>query len=129
MKFINLCTVDNSYEADFITDDLEEHGIEYMVTNENFTSLMPHMSGIPGCGIQILVDANDYESARQILEKRSKKEITVCPTCGSHNIKYGLGTKKPGTKLSALFLSLFTGVPIGNIKQTYYCIDCKSDVS
>ncbi len=56
MRFINLCTVDNSYEANFIKEDLEDNGIPCILTNENITTLMPHMNGILGSGVQVLVD-------------------------------------------------------------------------
>jgi hypothetical protein len=80
MRFINLCTVDNSYEANFIKEDLALGGIACIVTNENFTSLMPHMNGILGSGIQILVDKDNLETARQIIEKRTGKTSRHVPS-------------------------------------------------
>jgi hypothetical protein len=127
MRFINLCTVDNSYDANFIKEDLAEQGIACIITNENFTNLMPHMNGILGSGIQILVDKDDHMTAREILEKRTKKDIVTCPECGSKNIKYGLGTTRKTSKVFALILSLIIGSPTRHIRQTYYCNDCKSE--
>jgi hypothetical protein len=127
MRFLNLCTVDNSYEANFVKEDLADHGIACIVTNENFTNLMPHMNGILGSGIQILVDTDDLERAKEILDKRRLKDIETCPECGSKNIKYGLGTTHKGSKLFALILSLLITSPTRHIRQTYYCNDCKSE--
>ena len=93
MKYINLYTVDNSYEANFIKENLADEGIECMLTNENFTNLMPYLNGMLGSGIQILVDKDDYDRAKQILDNKNSAEIKVCPNCDSTNIKYGLGTK------------------------------------
>jgi predicted RNA-binding Zn-ribbon protein involved in translation (DUF1610 family) len=127
MKFINLCTVDNSYEANFIKEDLAEQEIACIVTNENFTTLMPHMNGMLGSGIQILVDKDDFETARQIIEKRTNKDTVTCPNCGSSNIKYGLGTTRRASKIFALIISLIIMSPTRHIRQTYYCNDCKSE--
>jgi DNA-directed RNA polymerase subunit RPC12/RpoP len=127
MRFINLCTLDNSYEANYIREALAEAGIECMVTNENFTNLMPHMNGMLGSGIQILVDKDDLETARQIVEKRTKREVTTCPHCDSKNINYGLGTTRRSKKIIAILISFLTGSPTRHIKPTYYCNDCKAE--
>jgi DNA-directed RNA polymerase subunit RPC12/RpoP len=127
MRFINLCTVDNSYEANFIKEDLADQGIPCIVTNENFTNLMPHLNGVLGSGIQVLVDRGDFEAAREILEKRRKKDIVTCPECGSRNIKYGLGPTLKTSKILALILSLIIAAPTRHIRQTYYCNDCKHE--
>ena len=127
MRFINLCTVDNSYEANFIREDLAEEGIECIITNENFTNLMPHMNGILGSGIQILVDKDDIEIAKQVIDKGIKKEIKTCPYCESMNIEYGLGTTHRLKRLIAIFISIVTASLTRHIKPTYYCKDCKTE--
>ena len=127
MKYINLYTADNSYEARFIKTSLADEGIECMVTNENFTALMPHMNGMLGSGIQILVDKADYERAKEILDKRKKADIQVCPNCNSKNIKYGLGTKHRSKKLLAIIIALIIASPVRHVRQTYYCTDCKME--
>ena len=127
MRYINLYTVDNSYEANFIKDNLADEGIECMLTNENFTTLMPHLNGMLGSGIQILVDKDDYDRAKQILDKRNNRELQVCPNCNSTNIKYGLGTKHRLKKLLALGIALVIASPVRHIGQTYYCRDCKTE--
>lgn len=125
MKYINLHTVDNSYEANFIKDNLADEGIDCILTNENFTTLMPHMNGVLGSGIQILVDKDDYDRAKQILDKRNNSDIHVCPNCNSSQIKYGLGTKHRFKKLLAIAIALVAATPVRHIRQTYYCKDCK----
>jgi len=127
MRFINLCTVDNSYEANFIKDDLADHGIPCILTNENMTSLLPHMNGILGSGVQVLVDKDDLDSAREILRKRRDGDVVACPECGSKNIKYGLGTTKRFKKIFALILAIALASPTKHIRQTYYCTDCKHE--
>jgi Putative prokaryotic signal transducing protein len=127
MKYINLYTADNSYEANFIKDNLEDAGIKCMVTNENFTTLMPHMNGMLGSGIQILVDKDDFERATQILDKGKNRDTPVCPTCNSTNVKYGLGTNHRLKKMLAIFIALVIASPVRHIRQTYYCRDCKTE--
>lgn len=127
MKYINLYTADNSYEANFIKDDLASEGIECMLTNENFVTLMPHMNGMLGSGIQILVDRADYDRAKEILVKRNNTKILACPNCNSKNIKYGLGTKHRLKKLLALVITLVIGFPMWHIRQNYCCRDCHTE--
>lgn len=127
MRLINLRTVDNSYQAMFIKNILTNEGIECIVTNENFTALMPHLNGLLGSGIQILVDKDNFERATQLLEKEDNRDVQVCPNCSSTNIKYGLGTKHRSKKLVALFIALIIGSTMRHIQQTYYCKDCKTE--
>lgn len=127
MRYINLHTVDNSYEAHFIKDNLADEGILCILTNENFTTLMPHMNGMLGSGIQILVDKDDYDRAKQILDKRNNRKIQVCPNCNSAQIKYGLGSKHRFRKLLAIAIALVAATPVLHIRQRYYCKDCKTE--
>lgn len=127
MRFVNLCTVDNSFEANFIKEELAEHGIPCMLTNENITSLMPHMNGILGSGVQLLVDRDNLDLARDILDKRRSKAVIACPDCGSKNIKYGLGTKSKPKKMFALIIALILASPTRHIRQTYFCQECKRE--
>lgn len=127
MQYISLCAVDNHLEANLIEEDLAEAGIKCIVTNENFTTMMPHLTHLPGCGIQILVHNLDLEIASDIVAKRSKRQIESCPICESRNISYGVGTKHRGKRLTGLFLSIFTAVLAPHIRPVYYCLDCKAE--
>lgn len=88
---------------------------------------MPNMNGILGSGIQVLVDKDDLNAAREILDKRKTSDIVVCPDCHSKNIKFGLGNAHKGKKILALILAIVIGSPIKHIQQTYYCEDCKRE--
>lgn len=80
-----------------------------------------------GAGVQVLVDENAYEEAVDILQLDKKiNEEVLCPHCNSGNVKFGLGTKK-GNKILTVVLSVFSGIPFGNIKNTFYCLDCMED--
>jgi hypothetical protein len=127
MRYINVCTVDDPFQAKFIKDNLANEGIECIVTNENFTAMMPHMNGMLGAGIQILVDKDDFERASQIVTNRNSREIQVCPNCGSSNINYGLGSRHRFKKLFALLIAFVIGTPVRHIKQTHFCKDCSTE--
>jgi hypothetical protein len=123
-----LTTVSNSIEATFLRHRLEAEGIESFATNENISSMLPHFNGLLGQGIQIMVMETDYEKAKEILTiTQSEAQITKCPYCGSSEIGFGMkGKKRAGDRL-LIFLSLMVGIPMGNIKNKYYCKVCKED--
>lgn len=127
METIRLLTCDNNREASIIKGRLENEGIECFLTNENFSTLMPHFFGILGAGVQIVVNKTDYEKAVKLLDlDQSAQNELVCPNCKSTNIGFGLGRKKSG-KITTILLSLLAGVPFNNINNRYYCRDCNAD--
>lgn len=119
--------MDQSYEAKFIKDTLANEGIACIITNENFTTLMPLLNGMLGAGIQILVDIDNIDRARQILAKGNTKEVHVCPNCSSTNLTYGFGTRHRTKKILAFVIALLTASPVRFIKKKYYCRDCKTE--
>jgi Protein of unknown function (DUF2007). len=123
-----LTTVSNSIEATFLQHALEMEGINSFITNEHTSTMLPHFYGMLGHGIQIMVSETDYEKAKEILAVRqNENQIRTCPNCGSSNIGFGMrGKKRLGVRL-LIFLSLFVVVPMGNIKNKYYCKDCGED--
>ena len=121
---IRLVTVSNSIEATLIQQRLEMEAIESFTTNEHITTLLPHLSGILGHGIQIMVREDQYQKAKEILGKSEK--TPECPECGSKNIGYGMrGKQRFGDRL-LIFLSVLFAMPMGNIKNKYYCKDCNN---
>ena len=96
-----------------------------MITNENFTTLMPHYNRMFGSGVQVLVFEKDFEKASSIIHL-PESSIAVCPFCGSSRIKYGLGRTR-ANKLVAILMSLFAFIPFNNIGNTYHCSDCNAD--
>ncbi|NLF42900.1 MAG: DUF2007 domain-containing protein [Bacteroidales bacterium] len=123
MAIIKLTSFNTSTEAHLFKAILEDNEIRCFLTNENFSSLMPHYNGIMGSGIQIWIDEQDLEAAQEILSKQRIEKEKICPYCGSTNIGFGL-SKKRKKKIWIIILSLFAGIPFGNIKNTYYCKDC-----
>ena len=67
MKAIKLTTCGSSIEANIIKGRLNNEGIYCFITNEHFTTLMPHYNQIIGGAAQIMVNEKDYEKATEIM--------------------------------------------------------------
>lgn len=123
-----LTTVRNSIEATFVQRALEREGIDSFITNEHTSTMLPHFYGILGHGIQIMVKEADYENAKDILAaQQAKNETRTCPTCGSSNIGFGMQGKRRVRDRLLILISLILAFPMGNIKNRYYCKDCRDD--
>jgi len=129
MRTVRLMTIDNLTEAHIIKGRLLNEGIDCFLTNENFTNLMPLYNNMLGSGIQIIVNENDIDEARNLLKDIIEPNNTkiVCQNCGSENIGLGLGKGKL-LKIFNIFIALLTLLPIGNLKPKYYCKDCKTEI-
>lgn len=121
-----LTTCNNPIEANLIKGMLENNEIKCFLTNENFSTLMPHYTDIMGAGVQIIIDEKDMPKAKELLLSQSKGNALVCPDCGSANVSFGLGSNWIKKILAVLF-SLVIWIPFGNIRSTYYCQDCKTE--
>ncbi|MDD2799242.1 MAG: DUF2007 domain-containing protein [Bacteroidales bacterium] len=130
MKTIRLITCDNTFDAHSIKNQLEENDIECILTNENFTNLMPHFNNIMGTGIHIFIFEKDLAKAKEIIkEKLNGEEVNpICPFCGSADIHLGLGNHK-WLKRFNIFIALLMLLPIGNLKPKYYCRSCKNEIA
>ena len=67
MQTVRLTTCNTSYEAHIIKGNLESEGIPSILTNENMSNLY---SGLISAfsGVDILVNENDLERAKEILK-------------------------------------------------------------
>jgi hypothetical protein len=128
-KLIRVLTCGDLTEAYLIKGRLNNEGIDCILTNENFTNLLPLFNNRLGAGIQILVNENDLIAAREILIDKISPvtEIPKCPHCGSENIALGLGNKK-GLKIANILISIAVFLPMGSLKPDYYCKDCKQKI-
>ena len=130
MRFVRLTTIDNSYEANFLKDDLGVAGIPCFLTNENITNLMPHTFGLLGSGIQVMVPEGELGKAKEVLALRAQVgKVIACPNCSSRNIHFGLGPGKRLKTVLAIMASVVAWMPMGNIRNKYYCNDCKTEFS
>lgn len=126
MATIRLTTCSNTIDANMIKNILENEGISCFLTNENFTSLMPGYNGMLGSGIQIMIDEKDFENAKKLIENQENTDVIKCPNCNSDNVVFGLGEKK-FKKAIVIILSALFAIPFNNIRNTYYCRDCKTE--
>lgn len=127
MTTTRLTTCNNAIEANLLKGMLENNGIPCFLANENFSHLMPHYNGMMGAGVQVIIDEADLVQAKALLLAQSEAvNELVCPNCDSVNVGYGLGTNKI-KKFFTILLSLAVGMPFGNLKNTYYCHDCKTE--
>lgn len=129
MKTVRLLTCDSLSEAYLIKGRLNNEGIDCFLTNENFTNLMPLYNNMLGSGIQVIVNENDLEKSRALIKEIliPVNDEIICPHCGSKNIGLGFGHRKR-LKILSILIAIFTVKPIGNLKQEYFCKDCKSDI-
>ena len=100
MKTVKLITCNDAMKAHILQGALENEGIESILHNENFSTLYKScVSSI--AGVDILVADEDYEKAVQVLRQNQSwpEELTLCPYCGSSDIKFVLRT---GHKLRAV---------------------------
>ncbi len=120
-----LTTVSSSIEATLLQHVLEMEGIDSFITNEHTSTMLPHLYGMLGHGIQVMVRDDDFEKAKDVLRREQEaREVRTCPTCGSTDIGFGVrGKRRFGDRL-LIFISLIAGVPMGNIKNKYYCKNC-----
>src|SRR5688572_24240185 len=70
VRFVRLTTIDNSYEANFLKEDLDQAGIPCFLTNENITNLIPSTFGLLGSGIQVMVAEEELGKAKEVLALR-----------------------------------------------------------
>jgi len=126
MNTIVLTTCNNSFEANLIKGKLENNGISCFLANENISNLMPYFNGMMGAGVQIIIEDSDLEKAQELILPILKESEIVCPNCNSSKVVFGLGTNKL-KKIFVVLISLFTGIPFGNIRNAYYCQNCKTE--
>lgn len=126
MATIILTTCNNTFEANLLKGMLENNGIRSFLINENFSNLMPQFNGMLGAGVQIRIEESDLERANELISSQPTANEMVCPNCNSSNITFGLGTNRI-RKSFVVVLSLFSGVPFGNIRNMYCCRDCGTE--
>ncbi|MDX5319678.1 MAG: DUF2007 domain-containing protein [Bacteroidota bacterium] len=126
MASIILKTFNHPIEANLAKDLLQEQGIPCFLTNELNSQMLPHLNGLLGAGIQLIVDESNAEQATALLAAHQNEPIMHCPNCQSANIQFGLGEQR-FKKIFTIFLSLFLFIPFGNIRNTFYCKECKKE--
>lgn len=120
----------NNIEANIVKGRLESEGVSCFLTNENFSTLMPHLNYLAGGGTHLFVLQSDYQLAVSILNEietpNRVADRVVCARCQSSDVRLGLGKSKL-KKLTIIFLSALFGMQFSNIKPSYICRNCKNE--
>ena len=129
MKTIKLYTCNSEPEAHLIKARLANEGIDCILANGNFTTLMPMYNDMLGGGVQVLVCQSEFEAAKEIIKDKidPASEEIICPHCGSNEIGIGLGDMRYA-KILFILIAILSAMPIGNIKSRYYCRKCKEEI-
>lgn len=93
--------------------------------NENFSFLYrSYVSSI--AGVDILVVDEDYDKAVRVLKQNQSwpEELTLCPYCGSSDIKLVLRKGKKLRAIGAAVLSMLAAAPPGSNHWEYTCKQC-----
>ena len=121
MKTVKLITCNDAMKAHILQGALENEGIESILHNENFSTLYKScVSSI--AGVDILVADDDYEKAVQVLRDNESwpEELTLCPYCGSSDIKFRL---KKGQRLRAVGAAIIIGnIPADSANGLLRCL-------
>ena len=115
MKTVKLITCNDAMEAHILQGALENEGIESVLHNENFSFLYrSYVSSI--AGVDILVVDEDYDKAVRVLKQNQSwpEELTLCPYCGSSDIKLVLRKGKKLRAIGAAVLSMLAAAPPGS---------------
>ena len=81
---------------------------------------MPHLFGLMGSGVQIMVAEEDVSLASEIIESNDLK--IHCPDCRSQDVINNIEERK--SWFTVLMLLLFLGAPAGNLMTAYTCKQC-----
>lgn len=126
MKTVKLITCDDAVKAHILQGALENEGIESMLCNENFSTLYKGTASSIS-GVDLLVVEEDYDKAVQVLRDNGswQEELTLCPHCGSSDIRLTLKKGKRWRAIGAAILSALTATPSGNNHWNYTCNQCR----
>jgi len=120
MKYVDLTTVNDVYQAHMLSAALEEAGIPCIEANENTATLLPYLQQ----GIQIRVRDTDYLRAKVISGRLEKTWQLKCPSCGSGEVKYK-GEARRKLSFTEAIVSLLH-IPVRKHLLVYACSDCGS---
>lgn len=125
MKTVKLITCNDAMQAHILQGALENEGIESVLHNENFSTLYKSCVSIIA-GVDILVTDDEYEKAVQVLKDNESwpEELTLCPYCGSSDIKFRLKKGKRLRAIGAVILSILATAPPGDNHWEYTCKQC-----
>jgi DNA-directed RNA polymerase subunit RPC12/RpoP len=115
---------DDVMEAHLIKAKLESYGVNCMITNTNFSTLLPVFNNMMGGMVRVYVLESQLESAKELLEESVLAEEKIhCPECNSVNLKYGFG-KKRMLKIFSMLPTFLALIPFMPNMMVHRCRDC-----
>lgn len=115
-------------EALLAKGKLEAMGVECVLADENMVRMDWFLSNLLG-GVKLLVDAEDFTQASNLLNEPMPEELNVdgvgsyiqprCPQCGSLDVIFGELDKKVG------YTTAWLGVPIPLSSDNWHCRACE----
>jgi len=123
MRWIELTTVSDQYQAFFLKRTLEGENVQCIILNEATNQWI-------GSLIQVRVAETDQIKAVNVYEElKAKMNTVICPNCESQDVKFGLRKKTSwiqGLLLLALTYSLPIVAPFDAI-YLYHCKKCSTE--
>jgi Putative prokaryotic signal transducing protein len=124
--------------AQIIRGKLEANGIHCFIADDGMIGVNPLYNQAIG-GVKIKIFERDLEKCRAIVaedyslvteeETISDAEddaVTICPYCGSNNVRYGPATKKKFSWYSIIISFLFFIYPLPD-RNAWHCFSCGKD--
>jgi DNA-directed RNA polymerase subunit RPC12/RpoP len=124
MNVIRIRSFTDSIEANIAKAKLQADGIACFLTNENFSVLQPGLSGQMTGSIDLMINEEDLEKAKEILDDIVEDASYKCPHCGSKNIiiRYG---KNALSRFFLILAGILFAFPINRARNEYFCRTCR----
>jgi hypothetical protein len=130
MALVTLRSYRDPVHAELARAQLELAGIEAVLLDQHLASIQWLYSTAIG-GVKLAVEEEDLETARRVLDRRSRAHLTVvpdpvsspgegdaCPFCGSFTVR------PSRLQRNAAALSLATGLPFAAWSRKWFCTQC-----
>lgn len=137
-RIITFATYYDPMLAEIVKGRLEANGIPCYLADENINTIMPIYNQLTG-GVKLRVFAHDIERANQLIaedsnfakenileEETENQEATVCPNCGSSNVRFAQATEQRVDVLTAVLSLLMLVYPF-YARKSWHCFNCGKD--
>lgn len=124
MEFILLNSYGNYVEAHIAKGVLEDEGITCWLKDENTVTIDPILTNAIG-GIKLMVAREEAQRAWELLNalQQEKRQKTVCPKCGSHQVEMVSTPRKISNWASAIIGFFITSYAMP-VEIVLHCFDC-----
>jgi len=122
MRFINLTTVSDQYQAQYLKEALEENGIQCIVANEITSQWI-------GTTIQVRVPKQNLIKAIEVYtDLKAQTDKVICPNCESDQVEFVVAKKyRKWWGLIIVSLLISPVLPPPNLIHVYSCKVCRTE--